>query len=154
MELLTLHRDVIAQRICCGLRISCLQRTYNLFMFGHGLPHPPPEPQLLTAKRLQTLVQFRSLLREKAVAGLLIDDSVKALVFRIIGIHIARSDRLLAMLVCITQLCQRGIGNPQRRKPPADGLQLCHDLKHFQQLNRARLTDKCTTSRDEFQQSR
>ncbi len=123
-------------------------------MFGHRLGHSPTEPQLLPPERFQPSVQLRCLLLQKRIARLAIYYLMKPLVFEVIFVRITRIHCDLALGICVDEVFQSLIRYAQSRKATADGFNLGHDLEHFQKLDRARLPDKGTPSRDKLHKTR
>jgi hypothetical protein len=88
MELLALHGDMGADGGCRRLAVARLERRDDGLVFAHGLAQPSAQAQLHAPERLQPLVQAQAFLFEKPVAGLAVEDRVKAFVLAVIGVRV------------------------------------------------------------------
>lgn len=77
MELFTLHGNVISDGICSRLTIPRFKRGDDGFVFRHGLLQPPAQAQLHPSEGLQTALQAKALLFQKAIAGLTVQNGME-----------------------------------------------------------------------------
>ena len=143
-----------AQSVCRCIWVTFFQSVQNCPVLSHRLFHPATQSQLLTSEWLKPAVQIGGFRRQKVVAGFTVNNVVETLVLEIIGIRVACVDSCLTVLVRCKKISQCFVRNPRGCQPPADCFEFGHDLKHFDQLDRARLAHKSPAAGDQLDQAR